>query len=179
MPTERHEIEQEPEKALKWNAQRLIYQRKKSQLSHKQIADVMGISHKQIMCMENCTRIPSKEMLEALVSFFDVPEDYFGVEASDGHMNVKPSQLSPQDERQQAAKEKLTDQRHTLRKMMKIAGFPLNCTGLHYLAEAIDEPIADTCRFVNGELAMPPDTVRKARTWFTSIPKAIKAEGSS
>jgi len=159
----------EPEKTLTWNCQRLVFQRQESNLSRKQLADVIGVSLQQLMCMERCTRIPSKEMLETLVSFFDVPSDYFGVEALGGHIDVQPSHLSPQDERQQAAKERLAKQRQTLRKMMKIAEFASNCTGLHDLAQAIDEPIADTCRFVNGELAMPPDTVHKVNEWFATI----------
>jgi len=153
----------------------MIYQRKKSGLTQSRLAEVMGVSRMQIECMEKCSRIPSKEVLETLVDFFDVPKDYFGVEALDGLMRVEPSQLSPQDERQQAAKERLTKQRYTLRKMMKSAGFPINCTGLHRLAEAITESIADTCRYANGELAMPFDAVQKAQTWFASIPKTDNA----
>jgi len=129
--------------------------------------------------MENCTRIPSKEMLETLVSFFDVPEDYFGVEALCGPITVKPAQLSQQDERQQAAKARLKKQRQMLRKMMKTVGYPLSCTGLRCLADAIDESLSDTCKFVNGELAMPSDTVHKARTWFASIYKTLEAKGSA
>lgn len=170
------DIEQEPEKTLKWNAKRLIFQRRNSGLSRKQLADVLGVSQQQIVCMENCTRIPSEEMLKTLTSFFDVPEDYFGVESLGGPIQIKPKKLSPQDERQQEAKARLIRQRQTLRKMMKIAGFPLNCTGLHYLAEAIGEPNSDTCKYLNGEIAMPPDTVRKANAWFSSIPKTIKAD---
>lgn len=165
------DLDQEPEKTLEWNAPRLIFQRKGSRLSHKQLAEAMGVSQKQIICMENCTRIPSKEVLEMLTSFFDVPDDYFGVEALGGNVKVKPPPFSPQDERQQAARASLTKQRHTLRKMMKIAGFPLNCTGLNRLADVLDEPVSDICKFVNGELTMPPDTVQKANKWFLSIRK--------
>jgi len=43
MPAVSLGIEQEPEKTLKWNAQRLIFQRKKSKLSHKQLAEMIGI----------------------------------------------------------------------------------------------------------------------------------------
>jgi transcriptional regulator with XRE-family HTH domain len=169
MPTKMAEVMQEPEKTPTWNTQRLIFQRKGAMLSPKQLAQVIGVTQNQVVCMENCTRIPSKEMLGALVSFFDVPEDYFGVEALDGQIDIKPAQPLPQDARQQAAKEKLAKQRHALRKMMKIAGFSFTCSGLRSLAEAIDESIFDTCGFVNGELEMPPDTVRKANTWFASI----------
>lgn len=174
MPSKTLEMVLEPEKTQEWNAQRLVFQRKNSQLSHSQLAQAMGVSQKQIVCIENCSRIPSAELLETLVSFFDVPEDYFGVEAIGGSINAKPIKLSPQDERQQAAKIKLKKQRHTLRRIMKIAGFPINCTGLHYLAEAINEPLSDTCRFVNGEIEMPPDTMNKLHTWFSSIPKPTK-----
>ena len=172
-------VEQEPEKTTKWNAQRLIFQRKKARLTHKQLAEIIGVSRSQIICMENCSCIPSEEMLDALVSFFDVPEDYFGLESLSGPINAKPARLSPQEERQQAAKARLTKQRQMLRKMMKTVGFPLSCTGLHYLAEAIDEPLSDTCKFVNGELAMPSGTVHKIRTWFASAKKTLKAEGST
>ena len=172
MSAEVNGFEQEPEKTQKWNARRLIYQRKKSKLTLVRLSEIIGISKKQMECIENCTRIPSADMLEALASFFDVPEDYFGMEALDGRLKIKPSKLSPQDERQEAAKAKLEEQRHTLRKMMKIAGFPINCTGLHFLSEAIDESIADTCQFVNGELIMPPAAARKVREWFATVPKA-------
>ena len=165
------ELEYEPEKTRKWNAQRLIFQRKNSRLSHKQLAEALGVPLSQIECMENCTCIPSKEILETLASFFDVPEDYFGVEALSGPIKVKPSRLSQQDERQQAARARLLKQRQLLRRMMKTAGFSLDCTGLRYFAQAIDEPISDTCKFVNGEFEMPPSAVHKARVWFSSIPK--------
>jgi len=162
-------FEEEPEKTLKWNAQRLIYQRKASKLSCKQLAKILGVSPAQITCMEQCRCIPSEEMLEMLTSFFDVPQDYFGVETLEGDINVKPQQLSKQDERQQAAKERLKNQRHSLRKMMKAAGFPINCTGVHSLAVVIDEPLSDTCKFVNGEYEMPADAVRKTQAWFASV----------
>ena len=165
MPSKAINAEQEPEKTHTWNCQRLLYQRKRSNLTHKQLAEAMGVSVKQIECMERCSRIPSSELLEMLVSFFDVPGDYFGVEALDGPIKVKPSQLSQQDERMQAAKARLLKQRKTLREMMKRAGFPMNCTGLRYLAEAIDEPIYDTCEFANGTLTMPPFVVQKTQAW--------------
>lgn len=177
--SEAYKIAQEPEKTLEWNCKRMAFQRKKAKLSRNQLAGIMGVSHTQIECMEKCTRIPSKELLDTLVSFFDVPGDYFGVEALDGRVNLEPSQLSPQDERQQAAKASLAKQRKTLRKMMKKAGFPLNCTGLHCLAEAIDESISDTCKYANGELALPPDTVNKVHAWFSSIHKKIRTTGAS
>ena len=167
------EYEQEPEKTLEWNAQRLIYQRKVSNLSSKQLAKIMGVPLAQIMCMEQCRCIPSEEILETLVSFFDVSVDYFGVEALNSNKNDKPAKLSLQDERQQAAKERLKKQRYSLRKMMKIAGFPLNCTGLNSLAAAIDEPLPDTCKYVNGEFEMPPDAVSKTKVWFASVPKPV------
>jgi transcriptional regulator with XRE-family HTH domain len=163
--------EQEPEKTLKWNGPRLVYQRKNSNLSRVQLAKILGISQQQVTCMENCTRIPSDELLDTLISFFEVPDDYFGKESLDGPRQVKQSKLSPQDERQQAAKESLIKQRRALRRMMKAAGFPLNCTGLYYLAEAIDESIADTCKFVNGEISMPSDAIHKTHTWFSAVPK--------
>jgi len=162
---------QEPEKTKQWNAQRLIYQRVSSNLTSKQLAEAMAIPPAQVMCMERCTRIPSKEMLNMLTFFFDVPDDYFGLEASDGLIDTEniPKHLSRQDERQQAAKKELVKQRHSLRKMMRVAGFPLNCTGLHSMAEAIDEPVSDTCKYLNGELRMPPDVVQRTNAWFSSI----------
>jgi len=171
MPGEKYKFLQEPEKTRQWNAQRLIYQRLDSGLTSKQLAEAIAVSTAQITCMERCTRIPSKEILDMLVSFFDVPEDYFGVEASDGYINTKNSkkQLSQQDERQQAAKEVLIKQKRSLRKIMKAAGFPLNCIGLHSLAVSIDESVSDTCSFVNGELRMPPDVVQKTNVWFASL----------
>ena len=175
MPNGTLEFEQEPEKTLEWNAQRLIYQRKASNLSSKQLAKIMGVQLPQITCMEQCTCIPSEEMLETLVSFFDVSGDYFGLEALDGSKNIKPEKLSLQDERQQAAKEKLKKQKLSLRKMMKVAGFPFSCTGLNSLATAIDEPLPDTCKYVNGELEMPVDAVQKTKTWFASVPKNTAA----
>jgi len=166
---------QEPEKTHQWNAQRLIYQRSNSNLSQKQLAEAMAITPAQVVCMEKCTRIPSKEMLNMLISFFDVPGDYFGVEASDGTIDIESGQkhISLQDERQQTAKEELIKQRHSLRKIMKIAGFPLNCTGLHYLADAIDESPSDTCKYLNGEIRMPPDVVKRTNEWFSSVKKTV------
>lgn len=169
MPPEMPEFEQEPEKTVEWNAPRLVYQRNVSHLTCKQLAKIMGVSHTQMTCMEQCRCIPSEEMLEALVSFFDVPRDYFGVETLDGSIHAEPSQPLPQDERQQAAKERLVKQRHSLRKMMKMAGFPLSCTGLHFLSAAIDEPLSDTCKYVNGEFEMPSDAIHKANVWFASV----------
>ena len=171
MPSGILEFEQEPEKTLEWNAQRLIYQRKASNLSSKQLAKVMGVPQAQVTCMEQCRCIPSEEMLETLVSFFDVSGDYFGLEALDANKDIKPGKLSMQDERQQAAKERLKKQKLSLRKMMKAAGFPFSCTGLHSFATAIDEPLPDACKYVNGELEMPADAVRKTKEWFTSLPK--------
>ena len=162
-------VEQEPEKTHKWNCQRMAFQRIKSSLTHKQLADIIGVSHEQIECMEKCTSIPSKDILKTLVSFFNVPEDYFGVEALYCLISATPSPLSPQERCQQAAQTKLMKQRQTLRSMMKKAGFALNCTGLHRLAKAIDEPASDTCQYVNGKL----EIVRKTQTWFASIPKTI------
>ena len=171
MSGEKIEIMQEPEKTRLWNAQRLIYQRTDSGLSHKQLAEAMGIQPAQIICMEKCTRIPSKEMLDMLVSFFDVPEDYFGVEASDGVIDPRNRKLSQQEERRQTAQEELLKQRRSLRRIMKTAGFPLNCSGLHSLAAAIDEPVSDICRFVNGEIRMPSDVVQRTNAWISSIRK--------
>jgi transcriptional regulator with XRE-family HTH domain len=145
------------------------YQREKAKLSHKELADIIGVSINQVVCMESCVRIPSKEMLDTLISFFDVPTDYFGLKSFSGSIDNTPSHLSPQDERLMEAKKKLLKQKRSLRLMMKKAGFPFNCTGLHYMAEAIDESIPDTCKYINGELAMPFDTVRKTRSWFVAL----------
>ena len=170
------DIGQEPEKTVKWNSKRLIFQRKTSGLTHKQLAEALGVPQKQIECMENCTCIPSDEILEMLASFFDVPGDYFGVEALISRVESRPSRLSPQDERQKEARARLVKQRRMLRTMMRIAGFQLNCTGLNSLSKAIRELNSDTCKYVNGEMEMPPDTLRKVRVWFASIQKETSRE---
>ena len=167
MPCDMFEVDLEPRQTLEWNCKRMMYQRKKNNLTQTQLAQAMGVSHEQITCMERCTSIPSDELLKSLISFFDVPGDYFGIKSLSGP--AKPPRLSPQSERQQAAAAQLTKQRQMLRRMMKKAGFPLNCSGLHSFAEAIDESVIDTCQYVNGALAMPSDAVDKARVWFMQV----------
>ena len=169
MPSNNFEIELEPEKTLEWNCQRLKYQREKARLSHKELADILGVPLYQVECIESCMRIPSQEILDTLISFFDVPADYFGIKSFCVGIDNTPARLSPQDERLMAARTKLLKQKRSLRLMMRRAGFPLNCTGLRYLSEAIDESISDTCKYINGEMAMPFDTVRKTRSWFEAI----------
>ena len=169
MPSNNFTIEREPEKTLEWNCQRMKYQRIKSRLSHQELADILGVPLEQVICMESCVRIPSQEMLDTLVSFFDVPADYFGLKSACECIDNTPARLSPQDERLMKARSRLLKQKRSLRLMMRRAGFPLNCTGLRYLAEAIDESIPDTCKYINGDMAMPLDAVRKTRSWFEAI----------
>lgn len=61
---------------MKIFAERLKYLRNEKELSQRQLADLVGLSHNAIAYWENEQRIPNAEAIVMLAKFFNVSSDY-------------------------------------------------------------------------------------------------------